>query len=412
MKKKLAVLMVAVMLVLGLSGCGSNDSDGGNAGPEETYTIAVAWHSIDASTQTRMDYLEKYLGPEIGVDFIFSETISDTDSLITFMENSYAAGADALLSTVTDGVEQIAPKAEELGMYTAFVSSTFVEEVENIPTYMGITGIDLTKVADAYSELIDLQFDPAEPTNFIIISGGSAMGVASHREATISMLRTLENKYGLTYDMDAAELAKLNATTDIATGNADVKITIVPGFPNMEGYISGVSGLLQTGEYDAVVSVYPTAEVFATAIDEVEKALGKNIKVLCQANFGDNTKYAFETMDSTGNPTLDGAILNSGTASDAFAVILLYNGITGNSDVVKPDGKAIIFPPGPLVCGSAAVYENLELLDTSDDTYVFSADEVKQALKAYNSEATYEDIMKMSTDFSTEDILQRRGIGN
>ncbi|MBO1264853.1 hypothetical protein ACHAL6_07385 [Proteiniclasticum sp. C24MP] len=423
MKKKIALLLAAMMMVVGLAGCGSKETpepsapsspEAGNETPapseEENITIAVAWNAIDATTQTRMTYLEDHLGPALGIDFIFSEAISDTAQLMTFLENSYAAGADGLLSLITDGTEQLVSKADELGVYTAVVSSTLYEEVAAVPTYMGITGIDLSKVADAYGELMDAQFDSAEPANFIVISGGSAMGVASHREATKSMLKTFQTKFDLTYDADITELATLNATTEISTGNEEVKITIVPGFPNMDGYVSGVSGLLQTGDYDAIVSVYPTAETFGTAIDEVEKALGKNVKLLCQANFGENTKKAFSTLDSTGNPTLDGAVINSGSASDAYGVVLLYNGITGHGDAFKPEGKAITMAPGPLVASGAEAYGKLEQLDTSDEMYVYTSDEIKTLLKKYNDAADYDLLMETSRNFTTENILERRGL--
>lgn len=433
MKKKVVSLLVAMMLIFSLVGCGSSEdavveetnsttnesttvTEGSETAdsveevtsePLEKVTIAVAWNSID---EARMSYLKDHLGPEIGIDFIFSEEISDTAQLMTFLENAYAAGAQGFLSNVTDGTEQLASKADELGIYTAVVSSTLYEAVAEIPTYMGITGIDLTKVADAYGQLLDAQFQSSEPGNFIIVSGGSAMGVASHREATKSMLETLKEKFSLTYDMDIMDLAKTNATTDINTGSDDVKITIVPGFPNMDGYVSGVSGLLQTGKYDAIISVYPTAETFSTAIDEVEKALGKNIKMLCQANINENTSKAFNTLDSTGNPTIDGAVINPGSASDAFGVVLLYNGITGYADVVKPDGKAIIMAPGPLVASSADDYKMLEQLDTSDDMFVYTADEIKSLLKAYNEDVNYDLLMNTAKDFTTDKILERRGL--
>lgn len=425
MKKKLAGLAVSMAVVLSAVGCG-NSAGASKVEPnkevnteaaatpttetKDDVTIAVAWNSMDVSTQVRMKYLEECLGPSLGINFIFSEVISDTSGLITFLENSYAAGADGILSSVTDGTEQLVSKSDELGMYSAVVSSKLYEEVANVPTFMGVTGIDLGKVADAYGELIDSQFDSKEPASFIIISGGSAMGVSSHNEATVSMLETLKQKYNLTYDRDAVELAKINATSPISTGRDDVKITIVPGFPNMDGYVSGVSGLLQTGEYDALISVYATVDTFTTAIDEVEKALGKNIKVLCQANFGENTKTAFETLDSTGNPTLDGAVIYPGTVNDAYGVALLYNGITGNSDAIKPEGSAIIMAPGPLVATNAEEYGMIAQLDTRDDMYVYSGDEVKEMIKAYNEEVNYDTLMKVTSEFSTEDILKRRGL--
>jgi hypothetical protein len=173
MKKKVVSLLLVMMLVLSLVGCGNSketakenatqvtqDTTKANESTETASTvekeevkpleivkIAVAWSSIDASTQIRMTYLQEHLGPAVGIDFIFSEEISDTAQLMTFLENSYAAGADGFLSTVTDGTEQLIAKADELGMYTVVVSSTFNEAMAEISTYMGITGINLTEVA-------------------------------------------------------------------------------------------------------------------------------------------------------------------------------------------------------------------------------------------------------------------------
>ncbi|TCT15533.1 hypothetical protein EDC18_103239 [Natranaerovirga pectinivora] len=423
MKKKLAFIMAVLVLVFSLAGCGSSgetqneDSNNNQVSnnndtnkPQENITIAVAWNSMDASTQTRMRYLESHIGPALGIDFIFSEAISDTSQLITFLENAYAAGADGFLSSVTDGTEQLVSRADELGIYTAVVSSRLYEEVVEVPTFMGVTGIALSRVASAYGELIDSQFDSAEPANFIIVSGGSAMGVSSHNEATRSMLETLRVKYDLTYDRDVADLARTNATSPISTGREDVNITIVPGFSNMDGYLSGVSSLLQTGRFDAILSVYATVDTFSTAIDEVERALGKNIKVLCQANFGENTKRAFETLDSTGNPTLDGAIIYAGTVNDAYGVVLLYNGITGHGDAIKPEGRAIVMGPAPLVVANAQEYGLLSQLDTRDDMYVYTADEIKNLLKVYNEDVDYEFLMNVTAQFSTDNILERRGL--
>ncbi|TCK92497.1 hypothetical protein EDC19_2232 [Natranaerovirga hydrolytica] len=426
MKKKLAILMAVMMvLVLSLSGCGSSEgtpdsndqglndnglNDNGSSDSQENITVAVAWNSMEATTQVRMKYLEDHLGPALGIDFIFSEIISDTSELMNFLENSHAAGADALLSSVTDGIEQLVSRADELGVYTAVVSSNLYEEVAEIPTFMGVTGIDLGRVADSYGELIDEQFDSAEPGSFLIVTGGAAMGVSSHREATRSMLETLQEKYGLTYDRSIDDLAGINSTTQISTGNEDVDITIVPGFPNVDGYISGVSRLLQSGDYNAILSVYATVDTFATVIDEAEKALNKNITVLCQANFGETTKRAFETVDSTGNPNLDGAIIYPGTVNDAYGIVLLYNAVTGHSDVVNPEGRAVVMAPGPLVVQNAEAYGMLEDLDTRDDMYVYTADEVKEMLKEYNEDVDYDFLMNVTSEFSTEDIIERRGL--
>ncbi len=375
-------------------------------GPE-TFTIAVGWYAIDATTQTRMAYLSEEIGPAIGVDFIFSDVIDDVEEMITFIENSYSAGADAVYSTITD-IEQIAAKCNELGLYLATTTSRYSEDVADMPYNLGITGVDLKKVGAAYEELLSAKLNPSEPRNFIIVSGGAGIGVTSHIEATSTMLSQIQKIYGLNYKEDINALTRARAITDVDTGS-DIKITIAPGFPNMDGYVQGISSLLQTGDYDVMMSVYPTTSVFATAVEEVEAALRKNIMIISTATFGPPTKTAFETLDPTGNPSLDGAVISGLTAQDVFSIMMIYNALSGHVDLIKPDGRAAIFGAGMLVVKDKADYEKLEKLDTGPGTWSYTGDEVKQMLAVYNPSVTTADIYKVLDSFSTEDLIKRRG---
>lgn len=431
MKKRSVVLVLMVVMLVSLfTGCGKKEESSENASqaveskgdvettsasgeteetssPNETYTIAVAWSSISDVTPVRMKYLEEEVGPALGVDFIFSEELTDAGAVITFLENAYAAGADGVMSTFTDASEQIAAKCDELGLYLVLQSSRYVDEIADIEHYMGICGVDIAKVGQAYGILMNEKLDPNNKQNILLISGGAPMGVTSHVEATSTMLKQIQELYGLTFTKDISELTTVSAITDVETGS-DVKLTIVPGFPNADTYVSGISSLLQTGDYDVLLSVYPSTSVLATAIDEVEIALNKNIVVLSNVNFGEGTKAAFETLDSTGNPTLDGAVLATATAQDAYGVVMIYNGITGYSDVIKPDGKAAALGAGVLVCSSPEEFAQLSLIDTSAETYCYSGEELKQMCKAYNPDVTYEDIQKIVNEFSSADLITRK----
>ncbi len=400
---KLYLVISLLLLTTALFAGGSQEKAAG----AEKYTIAVGWYAIDATTQTRMTYLSEELGPAIGVDFIFSDVIDDVGEMITFIENSYSAGADAVYSTITD-IEQITAKCNELGLYIATTTSRYAEDVAGMQYNLGITGVDLKKVGAAYEELLSAKLKSSEPKNFLIVSGGSGIGVTSHIEATSTMLREIQKIYGLKYSQDVDTLTRLRAITDIDTGT-DIKITIAPGFPNMDGYVQGISSLLQTGDYDVMLSVYQTTSVFATAVEEVEAALNKNIIILSTATFGPPTKTAFETLDPTGHPSLDGAVISGLTAQDAFAIMMIYNALSGHVDLIKPDGRAAIFGAGMLVVKDKDEYARLEKLDTGAGTWSYTGDEIKQLLAAYNPSITNADIYKVLDSFSTEDLIKRRG---
>lgn len=402
--KRMVCLTAALLLVTGsLLAKGSSD----DAKKGKTFTVAVGWNAMDASTQKRMKYLTEELGPALGIKFIYSDVIADVGQMLTFIENSYSAGANAVLSTITD-TEQIAAKCNEMGLYLATVSSTYSEKVAALPYNLGITGVDLKKLGLAYQELMSSKLDASKPKNFLIISGGAGLGVASHIEATATMLEQIQKIYGLKYKKDIQELTKLRATTNIETGTG-VKVTIVPGFPNMDGYVQGITNLLQTGAYDVMLSVYQTTSTFATAVEEVEKALNKNIMVMCTASFGPPTKTAFETLDPTGNSSLDGAVLNAQTVTDAIAIMMIYNALTGNVKLIKPDGRAASFRMGAMVVKNQDEYRKIEKLDTGPGTWCYNADEIKKMIAVFNPAVTTTDILAVLNKFSTSDLIARRG---
>ena len=403
--KKGFSVAVLFLMVLGAVFAGGQQEAG--AETQETYTIAVGWYAIDASTQTRMKYLTEELGPSLGLEFIFSDVIDDIGEMITFIENSYSAGADAVYSTITDS-EQIAAKCNELGLYLATTTSRYAEDIATMPYNLGITGVDLKKVSSAYEELLKAKLDPSEPMNFLIVSGGAGIGVTSHIEATSTMLAQIEKIYGLNYSEEVSALTRTRAITDIETGS-DIKVTIAPGFPNMDGYVQGISSLLQSGEYDVMLSVYQTTNTFATAVEEVEKALNKNIIIMGTASFGPQTKTAFETLDPSGNPSFDGAVISALTAQDGFSIMMIYNALTGHVDLIKPDGRAAIFGAGMLVVKNLEEYQKLEKVDTGAGTWTYTADEIKQLCAVYNPSVETADIMAVLDRFSTEDLIERRG---
>lgn len=429
MKKLFSVLLALALALAMLAACGDSGSgsssqpsqpQGGSSAsqsasqpdasaPGETFTIAVAWYELNEQTQDRMKYLEEEIGPALGLEFIYSEAISDVDALLTFMENSYAAGADAVYSMVTNGVEAGAAKAQELGIYFSTQASTNYESVAGLEYNLGVCGMSTQLIGQAFGNVTEAALADIDAPNVILISGGASMGVASHRESTKAILEALRDMYGLTYDADVAELATVSATTDIATGTG-MTLTVYPGFPNMENYIGGFSSLLQAGTYDAVVGVYPIYSVLSVAIDEVEKELGKNIKVIINAVFDDVSTAAFNTEDSTGDSCINAAVVNPNTAGDAINMVMLYNALTGHADLIKPDGTAAFWGISAFECADADAYNRLAKLDTSSDTYVITAEEARQLCAAYNPGVTYEDIQQALDGINTATLIEKRGL--
>lgn len=122
------------------------------------------------------------------------------------------------------------------------------------------------------------------------------------------------------------------------------------------------------------------------------------------------TKSGFNTIDSTGNPSLDSAILmpSVSTASALFA--LVYNGVTGYGEQFRQDDLGYYYNSPKWVCPNAEDYARLEKSNTSDDTWEISIDELKQMLALFNPDANLESLQQMMLDMDAAHILEARGL--
>ena len=158
MKKALSMFLV-LLLVFSLAACsgsddnqasgtpsgasaGTGDNGGapaGNGGEEvelPPYKIAVAFTQINATALAQQEYLEKYIGPAFNVEFMFSEAVDSAEVAMTFIENAYAAGCNAIMNFQNSSVEQINAKANELGMY--IISNAPAGENNDLPYVLGV----------------------------------------------------------------------------------------------------------------------------------------------------------------------------------------------------------------------------------------------------------------------------------
>ena len=216
------------------------------------------------------NYLNNVISPLLNIDFMFSEVVSDASALTAFIENAYAAGCVGVINTAGSNV-QAAQAANDLGMYVVNNSTKYEEDVKALPYYLSNTGTSATLNSEAYSQALDETLKSGEKHNVLVLTGAASLGSTSMVEAAKGILNGLKDKYSLTYSKDVAELAVVDAQTDVETGT-DMKVTIFPGVPRGADYASAVSSILQTGTYDVVISTISAYSYLSVAMDEVEKA--------------------------------------------------------------------------------------------------------------------------------------------
>lgn len=399
--KKMLSLILACMLMFGcFTAAGAEDLP--------AVKIAVAFYQIDSAALQVQDYLQNYVGPQLNVTFMFSEAIDDVDKLMNFMDNAYAAGCQGIINYQNSSVEQAISKALELEMYIATNTTNQVENGD-IPFNMGMSAADAEYCAQQFGDMVKGLFEDGDVHNVVIVSAGAGMGNNEHKYSTIAILNMLQNIYGLTYEQDVEALATTRAQIDCAN-DKDVLITIYPGYPNSDTYVPGMSTILQTGKYDTVLACNAAYAKFSVAIDEVEKATGKDIRVSAITAINDTTKSGFTTMDSTGHTSLNSAILMPSVSTAASLFALVYNGITGHGDAFRPDDNGYYYNSPKWVCPDAESYARLEQINSSADKWEVSIDELKEMLTAFNPDANQASLQELMLKMDANYILEARGL--
>jgi len=392
---------------MGLYAGGSQQS-GGAGTALKPVKIAVAFWQIDANALLVQKYLKEYVGPAFNVTFMFSEALDNADKLMTFMENAYAAGCEGIMNYQNSSIPQAVAKANELGMYIA-TNATPVPENKDLPYNMGFVAASAAGVAKSFGELVKDLVNDGKSHSIIVVSAGAAFGNAEHYESTVAILSTLKEVYGLKYAKDIKDLAVSRAETD-AVNDKSIKITIYPGYPTGNTYVTGISALLQTGEYDTILACNAAYSRASVAIDEVEKAYKKNIRISAPMMMDDTTKTVFSTRDSTGDYSLDSAVLTPNVSLAAGLFTLVYNGITGHADKVRPGSVAGYYDSPKWKCPSADDYVRISKVNTSDATWEVNLDELKQMLVEFNPNANADSIYKRLEGITSEYVLKARGL--
>ncbi len=373
----------------------------------DPYKIAVAFTQINATALAQQEYLKTYIAPAFNVEFMFSEAVDSAEVAMTFIENAYAAGCQAIMNFQNSSVEQINAKANELGMY--IISNAPAAENNDMPYVLGNMLAPVSGVADAYTEMVNQFTGDGKAHNVVIISSGAGLGNAQHYECTYAMLEALQKNYNLTYSDTIENLASSRGMTEVETGT-DMKILLYPGYPNSDTYVSGLSAELQTGAYDVVLGCNQATTKFAVAIDEVERAYDIDVKVGYFTSIDEAATAAVTTKDVHGNSSIDAIVVNPGNILVGGMFAVLHNGLTGGAEAMRVDGKGNVFATPLWLAGNADTYLKLAGLNTSADTLEMSVEDIQEMLYAYDNTVTAASVQEKLLSLTAEGVLTARGV--
>lgn len=426
--KKLISLLLALVMVFSLAACGQADnpgssnsdpgttnsenpgggSGGGNSGliQGDGFTRAKLAFATNQATEAfvnMQNYYNNVLGPALNVEFMFSEALNDAGALTTFIENAYAAGCQGVLVDLANAIDQGAAVANDLGMFYVGISTAGAVENRELENYISVVAPSAEGYSDSYVEAMKSVVDDGQEHSVIILSGAACYGAVSFIEGTAGCLRALQDIYGLTYTQDIMAMSTTSTQID-AENDKGIKITIVPGMEDLTGM---VSPLLQTGQYDVLVGTTDIYASLSVAVDEVEKATGKNISFISRNTFSETIAAAFNNKDSTGHPVMD-AFVGTGMYEHISGIIVLRNCVDGYVDKMR-DGNEVSRIPGmrPPVVTSAEVYN---VLSNPDLPYCFTEiDDILGMCSVNNPDVTFADIDAYGAALTTDNLMAKYG---
>lgn len=414
--KKLLTILLSLLVVFTLAGCNNGGGESGNNNGGNTATgpfkIGVATIFEGEQWEVQRNYYVNELAGALNMEFMFSEKINDANGLMDFIDQAYAAGCQGILNyrTMNEDVAQAARKCEEYGMYFVTQNSALTEEVADLPHNIGHCGADPVKMAAAYKEMFNEILADGEPHSIVIYSCAAVGKMAmSHYYTVTAILETFQEKYGLQYEASIDELINKQEPGEVVTGRDDVKIYLFPGL-DFDAATVGCQAQLQTGNYDIFASP-ASFQLFANAVDEVEKSLNKDIKMVATVSIDDQTMTAFESKDSFGNPVLNGGIVNPLNPANGVNCIELYNGLVGAGDQMKENGKAVLLGVAPFVCMDAETFRGITQLDRSHENFIINSDDIAKLMATNNPNVTYKDIDALLTEISDVNyVLKKAGL--
>lgn len=372
----------------------------------ETFKIGVINGAFDNESNMRQKYLEEYVAPRFNVEFVFSEAIRNGEEEVAFIENLSAAGGKAVMAYRYQNREQIARLCNELGIYYVFNGEIQEgDSFEGMDTFVGSTLNTMDDVETVYAEAVKDWAGTEGEHGFIILSALAAQENLQHKLATGTVLNTLAQSYGLTFEKSVEELVVVSEPTE-AVNDAGLPVYIYPGVPNNDAFLNGISSALQTGKYDMVLASSNLFDRLGVIVDENEKAIGRNIRVVSIANVSPELQKAVSTLDAYGEPSLNACVVKSPSYTSGPMFAMLYNALTGHIDVLKPEGQATTINYALWGCSTVEDVQKVGNYDLDSDSYTFDEEHLKAILYDYNPELTLDSFREVVGGGTLDQVME------
>lgn len=403
--KKIFLFVLAFVLVLSVFfGCASTTAeDIANQDQAQAEASGLTIHKIGVATynvadpQVRMfkSYLDDYIKECFpNVTFLYSKSLTGSEDMMAFLETCGENGAEGIMLLTSYDLPKEVELCAEKGMYVirpaATSSDADFEAVASNPFFVGEIGPGAdNEYNDAAAMTRALA---AEGKQYLILSGGAAIGNEMHRLRTIAMLDVLQEIYGVRFEKTSEELALVEQPTAMQVGF--LKIILCPGYVSNEANRSAMEEAIRSGGYTTVLSTIPVTQ-FMDLLESMEMEAG------VMDFFSEENYFGFK----------DGTIAYvagkyQSEIGPGFAA--LFNAVLGDGDVYRVDGKAFRLEQGFWSAANETEYDSKYALACSATINAYNYEDLYSVIKSMNPETSFEAFRELTESYSYEDCLARR----
>lgn len=382
MKKLIAIILATVMvLAMAMTAAAAEAPALDGSWPEETVKIGFAvYDTTDEQLLAIQDYSD-YLESKLNIEFMYSEAIADADAELDFINRCADAGCKGYIGYYNLGLENAINACTERGMYYVGTGDAY-EAVKDNPLYLGsyklaaqVNGEDVN--GDYYGGYLLGKALAEGGYNHIMYCNGGAAFVQFFKDRQDGFLQGLLDGG---YD-------KFDPSTDT-----------LEGFPDGEAWFAGQAQMLAQ-DFDAVASSFNIALFFQAEGERL--ASGQEPFAMAAIGEVNDTYKDFMEMGCIKAIVYDCEEVVFG----CFAAMLL-NAILGNPEMCKnEDGTAIWLPVQRWLVTSPEEFSAIYDFHDGGNYYV-SAEELVSVVKAYNPDATQEEMFALY-DQTLEEALAK-----
>ena len=404
--KKILALMLALVMLVALVACagtpattpttvaptsGSTTAEGTTTEPAETIpttadgkypaeTVKIGFVNYDTTAEQVLSFQKyvTYLQTAFNFEIVWSESLSNAEQELSFIEQCAAAGCKAIIGYYNVSEEEAAKKAADLGMFywgSMGGGQEAYDAMKANPMYIGCNYNPTANYDLGYN--VGKAAIDAGCTKLILSSGGADMGVPFF----------IERRTGFMAAVDEAKKAGKDITV----------VKDVGGWPGTDAYAAGQTEALGM-EADALCSTF-TALPWITPMQNAGK-FGQ-LKVFS----GDGVNEATVGLMMGGAFT---AIFAEIPEAFGMAIPMILNAVAGNGDKYLDNGNAprVLNATWSITAPEDAAY--FMSIANAEKGFVWDIEDVKSVLYAYNSEADYETLNTLYSAATKGDIEARR----